>query len=75
VRERFQLGGRFVSGGDTLPPLGRAGIALCGAVGLTAAAGGAAPAVIAATGGVLPGVLLLTASYWGATRPQLPRSL
>ena len=44
-----------------------AGIALCGAAGLTAAAVGAAPAVIAATGGVLPGILLLAASYWGAT--------
>lgn len=47
-----------------------AGIALCGAAGLTAAAAGAAAAVIAATGGVLPGILLLAASYWGATTSQ-----
>ena len=51
-----------------------AGIALCGAAGLTAAAAGAAPAVIAATGGVLPGILLLAASYWGATSSMRPQS-
>lgn len=44
-----------------------AGIAVCGAAGLIAAAAGAAPAVAAGIGGVLPGVLLLTASYVGAT--------
>jgi hypothetical protein len=44
-----------------------AGIAVCGAAGMAAAAVGAATAVVAGTGGVLPGFLLLTASYWGAT--------
>lgn len=44
-----------------------AGIALCGAAGLAAAASGASPAVIAAAGGVLPGALLLVAGYQGAT--------
>jgi hypothetical protein len=47
------------------------GIALCGAAGLAAAAGGAATAVVAGTGGVLPGFLLLTASYWAATRAAI----
>jgi hypothetical protein len=43
-----------------------AAIALCGIAGLTAAAAGAAPAVIAVARGVLPGVLLLAAGCAGA---------
>jgi hypothetical protein len=43
-----------------------AGITLCGVAGLTAAADGAATAVVAGTGGVLPGFVLLTVCCWGA---------
>lgn len=48
-----------------LRPLGVA-IALCGVIGLVAAAAGSSPATVAAVAGLVPGVLLLGTSYWGS---------
>ncbi|MGH3924006.1 MAG: hypothetical protein ACRDTT_14245 [Pseudonocardiaceae bacterium] len=45
-----------------------AGMALCGATGLAAAALGAPTAAIATVAGVAPGALLLAGSWWAATR-------
>lgn len=41
-------------------------IAVCGAIGLLAAAAGSSAAVIAAVGGLCPGGLLLGTAYWGS---------
>jgi hypothetical protein len=44
-------------------------IALCGAAGIAAAAGGASEPLVATLGGVLPGLLLLAAAFVGAVGP------